>query len=50
MSRFVRNEGEVIRRNMGWTFILLAYRIVIGVGFYLLAPGAMTLTGVAPGH
>jgi lactate permease len=43
-SRFVRNEGEVIRHNMGWTFILLAYLIVIGVGFYFLAPGAMSLS------
>ncbi|WP_206957747.1 L-lactate permease [Trinickia acidisoli] len=42
-SRFVRNEGEVIRHNMGWTFILLGYLIIIGVGFYLLAPGVMTL-------
>jgi lactate permease len=49
-SRFVRNEGEVIRHNMGWTFILLAYLIVIGVGFYLLAPGAMTLPSAAQGH
>ncbi|RKP46957.1 L-lactate permease [Trinickia fusca] len=44
-SRFVRNEGEVIRHNMGWTFILLAYLIIIGVGFYLLAPGTMMLAG-----
>lgn len=42
-SRFVRNEGEVIRHNMGWTFILLAYLIIIGVGFYFLAPGLMTI-------
>ncbi len=42
-SRFVRNEGEVIRHNMGWTFILLVYLIIIGVGFYFLAPGVMAL-------
>jgi lactate permease len=42
-SRFVRNEGEVIRHNMGWTFILLAYLIIIGIGFYLFAPGLMSL-------
>lgn len=42
-SRFVRNEGEVIRHNMGWTFILLAYLIIIGIGFYFFAPGVMTL-------
>jgi lactate permease len=37
-SKFVRNEGEVIRHNMGWTFILLVYLIIIGVGFYLFFP------------
>jgi lactate permease len=42
-SRFVRNEGEVIRHNMGWTFILLAYLILIGVLFYLFAPSPMAL-------
>lgn len=40
-SRYVRNEGEVIRHNMGWTFVLLVYLILIGVGFYLFAPGVM---------
>jgi lactate permease len=42
-SKFVRKEGDVIRHNMGWTFILLAYLIVIAVAFYLLAPSVMTL-------
>ncbi len=42
-SRFVRNEGEVIRHNMAWTFIALAYLIVIGILFYLFAPGVMAL-------
>jgi lactate permease len=42
-SRFVRNEGEVIRHNLGWTMILLAYLIVIGVAFYLFGGGAMSL-------
>jgi len=42
-SKFVRKEGDVIRHNMGWTFILLAYLIVIAVGFYLVHPAAMTL-------
>jgi lactate permease len=35
-SKFVRNEGEVIRHNFGWTLILLAYLIVIGIAFYVL--------------
>jgi len=42
-SKFVRKEGDVIRHNMGWTFILLAYLIVIAVLCYLLHPGAMEL-------
>jgi lactate permease len=42
-SRFVRNEGEVIRHNLGWTLALLAYLIVIGVGFYLFHPAVMTI-------
>jgi lactate permease len=38
-TRFVRNEGAVIRHNMGWTFFLLAYLIGIGVVVYLFFPG-----------
>ena len=29
-SKFVRNEGEVIRHNFGWTLVLLAYLVLIG--------------------
>jgi lactate permease len=42
-SRFVRDEGQIIRHNMGWTLILLAYLILIGILFYFLAPEVMTL-------
>ena len=42
-SRFVRNEGEVIRHNMGWTFIMLIWLIVIGVAFYLFVPTTRVL-------
>ncbi len=42
-SKFVRKEGDVIRHNMGWTFILLAYLILIAIGCYLARPAAMTL-------
>jgi len=42
-SKFVRKEGDVIRHNLGWTLILLAYLVVIAVGFYLLRPASMTL-------
>ncbi len=42
-SRFVRNEGAVIRHNMGWTFVMLAYLIVIGIAFYLFYPSVSVL-------
>jgi lactate permease len=42
-SKFVRKEGDVIRHNMGWTLVLLAYLIVISVGFYLCHPALMTI-------
>ncbi|MBN8885387.1 MAG: L-lactate permease [Rudaea sp.] len=42
-SQFVRREGDVIRHNMGWTFALLAYLIVIAVALYLLQPASMIL-------
>jgi hypothetical protein len=28
-TKFVRNEGAVIRHNMGWTFVLLVYLTLI---------------------
>ena len=40
-SKYVRNEGEVIRHNMGWTFVLLAYLIIIGIGFHFVSPAVM---------
>jgi lactate permease len=40
-SRFVRDEGQIIRHNMGWTIILLLYLILIGLLFYVFAPGVM---------
>jgi lactate permease len=38
-TKFVRNEGAVIRHNMGWTFFLLAYLVLIGIACYLFFPG-----------
>jgi lactate permease len=38
-TQYVRNEGAVIRHNMGWTFILLLYLVVIGIACYLFFPG-----------
>jgi lactate permease len=40
-SRFVRKEGEVIRHNFGWTLVLLAYLIIIGLFYRFVAPAAM---------
>jgi lactate permease len=40
----VRKEGDVIRHNMGWTFILLAYLILIAILMYVAHPAAMELT------
>lgn len=42
-SRFVRSEGQVIRHNMGWTLIVLAYLILIALFFYYAFPSAMKL-------
>jgi lactate permease len=42
-TQFVRNEGQVIRYNMGWTLVMLGYLIVIGVLFYFVFPGAVSL-------
>lgn len=40
-TRYVRNEGRVIRHNMPWTLVVLAYLIVIGVFFRFVLPAAM---------
>ncbi len=40
-SKYVRNEGQVIRHNMGWTLILLAWLIIVGLLYYFLLPTAM---------
>jgi lactate permease len=42
-TQFVRNEGAVIRHNMGWTFVLLAYLVVIGIASLGLFPGIAAL-------
>ena len=40
-TKFVRNEGQVIRHNMGWTLILLAWLIIVGLLYCFLLPRAM---------
>jgi lactate permease len=37
-TKFVRNEGAVIRHNFGWTLALLLYLTVIGVACYRFFP------------
>jgi lactate permease len=40
-SKLVRSEGQVIRHNMGWTLVVLAYLIVIALVFYKFFPNSM---------
>jgi lactate permease len=42
-TRFVRNEGEVIRHNFGWCLAVLVYLILISVACYLFFPGIAKL-------
>jgi lactate permease len=42
-TRFVRNEGEVIRHNFLWCLAVLCYLIVISVACYLFFPGIAKL-------
>ncbi|MBZ5696580.1 MAG: L-lactate permease [Acidobacteriia bacterium] len=42
-SRFVRSEGQVIRHNMGWTLIVLAYLILLALLFYYVFPNSMSV-------
>src|SRR5438445_60351 len=42
-SKLVRSEGQVIRHNMGWTLVVLAYLIVISLVFYLFLSKWMSL-------
>ena len=42
-SRFVRSEGDIIRHNMAWTLVVLAYLVVLSLVFWYWLPGAMTL-------
>jgi lactate permease len=39
----VRKEGEVIRYNMAWTLIILAYLILIGLLYFFVFPGVMEM-------
>jgi len=40
-TRFVRQEGVVIRHNLGWTLVILVWLIGIGCLYYFVLPAAM---------
>jgi lactate permease len=40
---YVRREGDVIRHNMGWTLVILAWLIVVGLFYWYVLPSAMRL-------
>src|SRR5438445_572956 len=42
-SKLVRSEGQVIRHNMGWTLVMLAYLVVISAVFYFFLSNWMSL-------
>jgi lactate permease len=42
-SRLVRSEGQVIRHNMGWTLVMLAYLTIISAVFYFFFSSWMSL-------
>jgi lactate permease len=42
-TSMVRKEGDVIRYNMPWTLVILAYLILIALLFYFVFPDAMRL-------
>jgi lactate permease len=40
---YVRREGDVIRHNMGWTLVILAWLILIGLLYWYVIPSTMRL-------
>jgi lactate permease len=42
-SRFCRSEGDVIRHNMAWTLVVLAYLVLLSIAFYFFAPNLMAI-------
>jgi lactate permease len=42
-SKLVRSEGQVIRHNLAWTLVMLAYLIAISAVFYFFFPNWMSL-------
>ncbi|HEX8994551.1 MAG TPA: L-lactate permease [Ktedonobacterales bacterium] len=42
-TKFVRDEGQVIRHNMGWTMVILVWLIIVGLLYYFFLPNTMML-------
>jgi len=42
-TTYVRSEGAVIRHNLPWTLVVLAYLVGIGCLYYFVLPAAMRL-------
>lgn len=42
-TTYVRSEGQVIRHNMGWTLVMLAWLIIVGLLYYFIFPASMRL-------
>ncbi len=40
-SSYVRSEGQVIRHNLPWTLLVLAWLIIVGLLYLWLMPGVM---------
>ena len=40
-SKYVRREGQVIRHNLPWTLVLLAYLLLIALFYRGALPAAM---------
>jgi lactate permease len=42
-TSMVRKEGTVIRYDMAWTLVILAYLILVELLYYFVLPQAMQL-------
>jgi lactate permease len=42
-TKFIRNEGEVIRYNLGWTLVILVWLVIVGLLYYFVLPDTMRL-------
>jgi len=49
-TTYVRSEGVVIRHNMPWMLVVLAYLIGTGCLYYFILPGAMRCPPRRPGR